>query len=110
MADQSQKKLYNHNIKITFAKEEYEIKVAKFKEEETFVNPILFVRKIVEKLHPKTSMHVDINNIFIYDKDDTIVRVAKNNHEMNDQQEQEMDEQNYNSINREKNVKIDVKL
>ena len=110
LADQSQKKLYNHNIKINFAKEEYEIKVAKFKEEETFINPILFVKKIVEKLQPKTGMHVDINNIFIYDKDDTIVRVAKNNLEMNDQQEQEKDEQNYSSINREKNVKIDVKL
>jgi hypothetical protein len=51
--------------------------VPKGDEDENFINPCLFAKRVVQTIAPKTRMHVDINNIFIYDKDDNIVRVAQ---------------------------------
>ena len=71
--------------------------------------PMLFVKKIIEHIKSNSDggFFKSVTNIFVYDKDFKIVRVCQMPYDI-DEASEEAIKQKYESINREKNIKINV--
>ena len=110
---------FNKKVKVFYINEqtivERELKIPTVKENDNFIDSVIFAQVAIsdlKKMFPQE--HIDISNIFIFDKDQKLVRVqSKEMKEDNNGEESEQDgmgrQEIYNSVNRYTNIKMERK-